>query len=387
MHRWARAQNGGRLDSLTGGRFIAALMVFVFHIATLQLFAEGSGVGSALTFATKTAGTIGVSFFFVLSGFVLTWSARSDDSYAGFLRRRLVKIYPNHVVTFCLAMLVFAAAATPTGTAVLNLLLLQAWAPRPDIFLSVNGPSWSLSCELVFYLLFPLLLPRISRIAGRRLWWWAAGVAALIVMLPGLAHLLPADPVFDGSLAATVLGGESISRMWFVYILPPVRLLDFVLGMLSARIVISGHLPRIGVVPAASIAALGYVAGLFAPMLYVADAVTVVPLALLVAALASADARGFPTLLGCPLMRRLGEISFAFYLIQEIVLVSMRAMVGFDRHLDPLTGLLFGLAAFCLSLLLAYAMHRWVETPAVRRWGRHTPPAVGRPAPRKEAAA
>jgi peptidoglycan/LPS O-acetylase OafA/YrhL len=45
------------------------------------------------------ASATGVSFFFVLSGFVLTWSARPDDIATGFWRRRIARIYPVHLVT------------------------------------------------------------------------------------------------------------------------------------------------------------------------------------------------------------------------------------------------------------------------------------------------
>lgn len=131
MESTVGARRAQRLDSLTGARGVAAGVVFLSHIATGGVFAAGSSVQDVLATATKTAGTIGVSFFFLLSGFVLTWSARPTDTYGGFLRRRLVKIYPNHVVTFCLALVLLAAAVTPPGTAVLNLLLLQSWSSDP----------------------------------------------------------------------------------------------------------------------------------------------------------------------------------------------------------------------------------------------------------------
>ena len=360
----------GRLDSITGARFIAAFMVFLFHIATINLFVTGGGVAKSLTFATKSAGTIGVSFFFVLSGFVLTWSARPGDTYGGFLRRRLVKVFPNHVVTFCLAMLLFAASATPPARAVLNLLLLHAWVPNPETFLSVNGPSWSLSCELLFYATFPLLLSATGRIRASRLGWWAGGVVATIVALPSLALLLPAAPVFGDDFDGTILGGQSEHRLWLLYIFPLARLLDFVLGMLMARIVLAGRLPRVRVAPAALLTVAGYTAGLFVPLLYTVDAVTVVPLALLIAALTAGEARGERSLLGRPLMRRLGEISFAFYLVHAIVLTFLRAMVGFDRQLSPLPGLLFAIVGLVLSIGVAALLYTYVERAAMRRWAR-----------------
>ncbi|GLZ29309.1 acyltransferase [Lentzea sp. NBRC 105346] len=360
-----------RLDSLTGARFVAAFLVFCFHVATLGLFAPETGVSGPLTLLTKSAGTVGVSFFFVLSGFVLTWSARPADTYGGFLRRRLVKIFPNHVVTFALAMALFAAAATPLPTVLANLFLVQAWVPDPATFLSVNGPSWSLSCELVFYLLFPALLALSGRI--KRLWWWAGGVVALIVLLPVLGSLLlPAEPRFE--LPGTVLDGQSIYPMWLVYIFPPARLLDFFLGILMARIVLSGKWIGLGVRPAALLAVAGYTIGLFTPMVFTVDVVTVVPLALLIAALATAERQGASTL-GGPVWRRLGEASFAFYLIHEIVLVLVRATVGFDTQLSLLPGIAAVLVALALSVGLAFALHRWVEQPAMRRWARNPVPA------------
>jgi peptidoglycan/LPS O-acetylase OafA/YrhL len=64
-------------------------------------------------------------------------------------------------------MLLYAAAATPPVIGLANLLLAQAWVPDPNVFLSVNGPSWSLSCELMFYLLFPLLFAPGAPSPGR----------------------------------------------------------------------------------------------------------------------------------------------------------------------------------------------------------------------------
>lgn len=370
MESTASAPRNHRLDSLTGARFVAAGLVFLCHIATGGLFAAGSGAADGLMTATKTAGTIGVSFFFVLSGFVLTWSARPGETYGGVLRRRLVKIFPNHVVTFALAMVVYAAATTPSGTAVLNLLLLQSWSSDPSVFLSVNGASWSLSCELFFYALFPVLLPLVGRIRAARLWGWAAGVAAAVMLLPlAAASLLPSSPSFPQ--VGSWLDGVSIEGLWFVYIFPLTRLLEFVLGMLMARVVLSGRWINLSPVPAALLTALAYVVGIYTPMLFTVAAVTVVPLALFVAALAAADAGGRRTALAGPVMRRLGEASFAFYLVHGIVLAYAGEQVaGTGRPPTTLESVLVSLLALAVSLGLALALYHWIETPVMRRWGR-----------------
>ncbi|MGW2396985.1 acyltransferase family protein [Kitasatospora sp. NPDC001664] len=375
MQEVVGASGRRRLDSLTGARFLAAGLVFFCHLATSGFFVAGSAPATGLMAATKTAGTIGVSFFFVLSGFVLTWSVRPADTYGGVLRRRLVKIFPNHLLTYALAMAVYASAFTPLGTALLNLLLLQAWSSDPMVFLSVNGASWSLSCELLFYVLFPVLLPLLRRIPARRLWWWAGGVAAAVMLMPLVAALLPAGQTLP--VTGSWLDGVSIERLWLVYVFPPVRLLEFALGILMARIVQSGRwiAPRPAWTGLLVVAA--YVLGLYTPMLFTVAAVTVVPLALFVASLAQADSAGAGTPLAAPVMRRLGEASFAFYLIHGIVLEYAGELLV-RAHRAPSTGqgVVVSLLTLVVSLALALAIHRWFETPLVRWFGRPRPRPV-----------
>ncbi|MFF3764285.1 acyltransferase family protein [Streptomyces sp. NPDC001922] len=371
----------GRLDTITGMRFVAALVVFLCHAATFNFVAPDTGVGEAFHFATESAGTAGVTFFFILSGFVLTWSARPGETYGGFLRRRMFKMYPNHLVTFALAMALFAAASTPPVSAVLNVLLLHAWRPAPG---GGNGPSWSLSCDLLFYLLFPLLLPLVKKIPVARLWWWVGGAIAVIMVLPTVAQLLPSTPRFPDDFDGTMLEGVSMYPFWFLLTFPPVRLLDFVLGILIARIVLSGRWTGPGVAQAVALTAVGYVVGLFVPFYYTLDAVSVIPMSLLIGALAVAESRGRTSWLGSPVFRRLGEVSFAFYLIHEIALLFVRSLVGFDHHLPPFTALLVIAAAFALSLALSFLLYHGVETPVMRKWAgpRRTAPAGGAvPAP------
>jgi peptidoglycan/LPS O-acetylase OafA/YrhL len=362
--------SGRRLDALTGARFLAALSVFVFHVATIGVFPAASGVARVLNATTKSAGSIGVSFFFVLSGFVLTWAARPGESYGSFLRRRLVKIFPNHLVTFAAAMLAFAAAATPPGTALLNAVLLQSWVPRPEVFLSVNGSSWSLSCELFFYALFPLVLAAIRKIPARQLWRVTLTIIGIVLVLPAAVHLIPEGVVFDPAKFGTVLAGESITRMWFLYIFPPVRLLDFVIGILMARLVIEGRWIRLPVLVTVGLTAVGYVVALFTPWLITVDAATVIPLALLVPAMASSETAGrAPGWLTSRIARLLGEASFAFYLVHGIVLTYLRMRVGFARQLTVAEGGLFVAGSLVASLVLSIALHKAVEMPLVRRWG------------------
>src|ERR1700743_685613 len=94
-----------RVPPPPGVRFPAALLVFVYHssllIPTIAVFGY-TALGAHYATIAANAGALGVSFFFVLSGFVLTWTParpnRAHDTPRAFWRRRFVKIYPNYVV-------------------------------------------------------------------------------------------------------------------------------------------------------------------------------------------------------------------------------------------------------------------------------------------------
>src|SRR4051812_23307274 len=96
------------LDSLTGLRWMAALLVFFLHIQSHQAFLPTGGLGATWLTHAMAAGRSGVSFFYILSGFVLAWSVRPTDTRRAFWWRRLAKVYPNHFVTFFVALLVLA---------------------------------------------------------------------------------------------------------------------------------------------------------------------------------------------------------------------------------------------------------------------------------------
>ncbi|WP_406046043.1 acyltransferase family protein [Micromonospora sp. NBC_00898] len=101
----------GRLPSLTGLRWVAALLVFGFHVGTMRIVAEPDN--QAVIDRQLSLGLSGVEFFFILSGFVLVWSYRDGERRRTFLRRRLAKIYPNHLLMFGVVLLVGLWFADP----------------------------------------------------------------------------------------------------------------------------------------------------------------------------------------------------------------------------------------------------------------------------------
>ncbi|WP_239081056.1 acyltransferase family protein [Streptomyces coelicoflavus] len=354
-----------RLPSLTGLRFPAALLVFMYHAAlpipALRLLADDAAVGDFYKVFGQ-AGALGVTFFFVLSGFVLTWSVRPKDTVGAFWRRRFVKIYPNYVVAWVLAMVLFASAYTSTGTAVSNLLMVQVWSPDFDTYFSVDPPSWSLGAEAVFYAAFPMLNNLFRRIRPERLKYWIAGAIALVIATPMLSYaLLPDTPGIPGGETSSVV------QYWVAYVLPVVRMADFALGMLVALAVLHGRWRNIGMVWSGLLLVGGYVLTAYVPYLYAQRATCIIPIVLLIAAAATADVENRFSPFRNRAMVWLGEVSFAFYLLHFVVLAYGRKLLD-QRMYSVLDTTLLLIAAACTTLALSWALYVLVERPVTRRW-------------------
>jgi peptidoglycan/LPS O-acetylase OafA/YrhL len=359
------------LPALTGLRFVAALMVFFCHAIDptnpgnydpAEPFTD-SGLVAFLSNAGYMAGLMAMSCFFMLSGFVITWSSKPGEKVTAYWRRRVVKIFPSHAVTWALAMVLFAGVYT-TNHGLLNLFMIDTWFAEPSYWGGANGPAWSLNAEMLFYILFPVAFVLIKRIPESKLWLWAGGMVALAAAACLAALWFVTDtPVlpFD-----TV----SIQQFWFVYFFPPMRLMEFVLGMIVARIVISGRWPRIPFTAVVGLAVVAYLAMFEVPSPYKIVLVSMIPLALVLGTFASANLRGQRTVLGTKPMVWLGKLSFGFFLTQSIVLYSIRPAVFGDAEYGYVGGTLLVIALFFVNLACGWLLFNCVELPAMKYWSR-----------------
>ncbi|TDD83192.1 acyltransferase family protein [Actinomadura rubrisoli] len=370
----ARGIGAAKLPSLTGLRFFAALLVFFFHTSLsnspippnepINPFAD-DGVAHAYEKALLNTGYMGVSFFFVLSGFVLTWSSRPGQRMTAFWRRRATKLFPSHLVVFAASLVLFAGAAiTSVGQWLPNLFLIHSFFPQPGISLSMNPPSWSLSSELLFYALFPLLIVPIRRMSDRALWGWAgAMVAGTVTVQLVSTFLVPDTP-------KSAITPISDLQFWFGYLFPPTRLFEFVLGALLARIVLAGRWPGWANVRfALALVALGYGAGFVVPFRYTFVAATIVPIGVLIPAVAITDAGGRRTWLSSRAMVWLGDVSLGFYLVQGVTIFYLRSLMDGSTYGVP-GGVLLIAGFFTACLLAGALLHHGVEMPAMRRFSR-----------------
>jgi peptidoglycan/LPS O-acetylase OafA/YrhL len=161
-----------KLDQLTFTRFLAALAVVFFHSG--PVFPVDNFPFNPLF----TSGQTAVSYFYVLSGFVmsLTYFRPGERfNFREYFKARFSRIYPVYLLSFVLTCLFYIdiMATVKTDKVLANLFLLQAW--NPVYALSFNIAAWSLSVEAFFYLIFPLLALWAYRISMRRLIWLSIG--------------------------------------------------------------------------------------------------------------------------------------------------------------------------------------------------------------------
>jgi peptidoglycan/LPS O-acetylase OafA/YrhL len=145
---------------LDGLRGLAALAVVHVHLVFYSGLSALDGGGHA-----------GVVVFFVLSGYLVTrrlWRRTADAplwaTYATFVRRRAVRLYPALVGMVVISGAVFAVLDAPALPGVLRVapvVLVQATAPfvaTGPIAVEPWQHTWSLTVEWVFYLAWPVLL-------------------------------------------------------------------------------------------------------------------------------------------------------------------------------------------------------------------------------------
>lgn len=310
-----------------------------------------------------------MDFFFILSGFILTYNYRRIEGPSHAVRvvlYRIARIWPLHIAAL---ILWFVIARNPQkafaglDTIWANLLLIQAWSGSYYYAFSGNAPSWTLSVELAFYIAFPaLLLMRsaplivLTMAVTAATMWWAMIVpnpASFTDNAPSTGAILRTHPgaffvLFSGGILTARL---FMSRTWRVgRFATPVEIVCLVVAIwffLDSRAIAAVaeflSLPRLWSMWLGHALATVF----FAPLLFML-----------------AIGEGFVSkVLSVRSMVFLGEISFAMYLVhQPIQFAMMQHGVAKMAHAPLYIGVILVVAAFC---------HYVVEKPAqrtLRRW-------------------
>ena len=339
-----QASEARRFVVLDFYRFVAALGVFIFHLKLIDTGISPAWNGSYGLF---------VDMFFILSGFVISYSYPSDArgvrAYSRFMIRRIARIYPLHLLSLLIFVVLIAVGLERTARStpldfLYNLLLLQAWGVTDH--LSFNSPSWSISAEFFCYLIFPLLMLVARKLHPLAL---AAVVAALYLVLAH-GHL----PIW-----------QERSQMYGAnYDYGMLRALpSFLNGVLLAILFRMSQPYRQKRVVFAGIATFGIsvlVLNVFAkPDL----AILLFSCAILLTAVGESAFVQFP---GARLLGRLGNTSYAIYMLHDALLIAVFKPLWTWLGLGPDQFGLFALACCVVLTIIADRTYAYFENPARR---------------------
>jgi peptidoglycan/LPS O-acetylase OafA/YrhL len=205
----SKRRGGAMIKPLASLRFFFALCVFLSHytIGENPIFYEGY---------------IGVEFFFILSGFIIAYRyeekiVNKTISKKDFFVARIARIYPLHCITCLLVALIFLRNTLRTGAPfpwiqlLFNVPLLQSFIPYRSYYFSFNAVSWSISNELFFYAVFPVLVYCLGKLQRNRLIALSAIVLACYFVV------------------ISIIPEKYIHALF--YINPSIRLIDFIMGI------------------------------------------------------------------------------------------------------------------------------------------------------------
>jgi peptidoglycan/LPS O-acetylase OafA/YrhL len=330
----------GRVLALDGLRAVAIVGVLAMH-------ADGALPG----------GHLGVSVFFVISGYIITQALLAERARCGvvdlfaFYVRRLARLSPPLIVAITVAVAAgmsrgmdFKLAAAAFGSSVLYLTNLVRTFLGND-WLRGFGWTWTLALEEQFYLVWPLLL----MVTIRRSWLLSLGVAVAGVVVPaGLRFVLPtlADPVpaqlyygphsrVSGLMLGCVVALVLVKR--------PARL-----GRRSATVVSVGAL---AVMTVAFIWARADEASTYTLWLPLIEGASAAAIVAVLAQPGCVPAR----LLGLRPVAFIGLISYGIYLWNATLLDNMRAVLD----LNAATAALW----LASTLAVSVASYYWLEDP------------------------
>jgi len=216
-----------RFEALNVFRFVAAIIIILFHLNFPRDI-----VYKNINFHIPTilfAGPCMVTFFFVLSGFVMTiaYYNQSNDLLLSrnYWLNRVSRIYPVYILALLLTIIVLGVNHVDPAL-IFNLVLLQAWFPH--YIYALNGPGWALSVEAFFYVSFPLALFYLRK----------KDHYPYHLILIALSFWVLTQTVLTALLNSSLYGGVYSDLHEYIYHSPLPHLSSFLLGIAGGYLII-----------------------------------------------------------------------------------------------------------------------------------------------------
>lgn len=365
--------DGSHVDTLTGYRGVAALVVLVVHAAghTAYPWIGLHGYGPLA--------------LFVLSGYLLItpWSrwclgTRGAPDLRTFARRRVARIFPAYLIVLFAVALIYPASQPKDGASWLRAVTLTNFLGADGLRPAMEH-TWSMGTEFSWYLALPLVGAGLA-LLGRRVWPWSRN-------LPMYAVLAASVFVTAGWLVWVERSVESLGGLLTYPLWLPAYLACFMLGATVRHLELAAGLQPPGRTWVATVrrhwwapalvalAAIGvlvsdlsgpegyYVTVTFAERSTRTGSATVLALALLVIAITSGGRRPVRAVLAAPAMVAIGRWSYGIYLWHLPVIMVLAG--NMDVPTGPVGFATWIAIVLAVSAGLGAATYAFIEAPAI----------------------
>ena len=221
--------NANKITSLQVYRGIAAILVMLYHVTDQS----PSKFGVVFLQNSFLFGFIGVDFFFVLSGFIILYvhnqNIGNPKELRSYLIKRFIRLFPIYwSVAFIKIVTIYLIPSSAKSYETDLLYILKSLLLIPQDKLPIIGAAWSLSYEILFYLLFGIVILIGFRWAHRLLLVWVVA----IIGFWGLRFIQ--IPIFENSL--------------FISFLLKEQNLEFIFGCLAAYLLLNKEIKYSGII-------------------------------------------------------------------------------------------------------------------------------------------
>ena len=368
MQNGSQSDRPSQLNALPSLRFFAAALIVFHH--SIGSFGISPEIGNYFPNAQA------VSFFFVLSGFVLAYSYKSlDNSKAikSFLISRIARVWPLHIVSLILLIILlpcdlwvhYGGKGFSIWPLLSQIFMVQAWIPTPDYYFSYNAVSWAVSALFGCYLFFPLLIYKWDKT-------WHIKLLSTFLILVGIIAYCSHYGI-TGELK-----GGIISYTGLTFIHPLSRMFEFSLGMVMASafnsikihyqpgkmagtmVELMMLLLVIEVMRATSFnAAISYGLSPVVNTLVTCGTLSSLFFGMLILFMAF-EKGAISSFLSLPIFKILGSISFAVYLLHQILI---RYYIQKFQGFISLPNWLIYICFLILLIILSWLLYQFIEKP------------------------
>lgn len=355
-------KNIDKIETLISLRFLAALMVVLLH-------SNASKIINSEQLSTYSLSN-GVSLFFILSGFILTYvyPQLNNKEILPFIKARFARVWPAHIASL---LLLFILVPSYTNVIKDNFYIffitvgmINSWVPILHNYSTFNIPAWSLSTECFFYLCFPLLLYKLNKN-------WGLKLIITFTALLGMTQIF-----------YQMHNAVSFDIFSTVYVHPLSRIFEFTLGMCTGLIYMkfkhrvnwsffqASMLETISLI--SIIIALKYslffstlwqgerLQGLSYWMSFAGSTCLLFPCFIFIIAFQKGL---ISRIIRLPIFILLGEISYSLYLLHYTFIIYFVAHLHWFKHFNTY----ISYSIYWLALLItSYLVYRFIEIPSRR---------------------